>query len=207
MPTGQRVHVDQLPIRELLEALVRHYHHLRNEHERASPGGATRRRIEHRLLEVRERFDRVLAEWVHDEDLAQRWRDHLHYRAPEPDGPPPIRPLVFRGVSEAGSVGEVYANAGGELVLEIDGTPVERFLDMELAMHGSAELMRPDRLPFKETFTASPQALAELARFASDSSQPPWDWAVELLADGLIDDHFALTPRGRRALAGHDLSV
>ncbi len=203
MPTGP--HADELPIRELLEALVRHYHHLRHEHERPSPGGATRRRVEHRLLEVRERFDRLLAEWVHDDDLAQQWRDHRDYRAPEPDGPPPIRPLVFRGRSEAGSVAEVHTNASGELVLEIDGTPVERFLDMKLATHGSA-LVRPDRLPFQETFTASPQALAELARFASDGHQPPWDCAVELLADGLIDDHFALTPRGRRALAVHDLS-
>ena len=201
MPTGQRVHVDQLPIRELLEALVRHYHHLRHEHERASPGGATRRRIEHRQLEVRERFDRVLAEWVHDDGLAQHWRDHLQYRAPEPDGPPPIRPLLFRGQSEAGSVAEVRANASAELVLEIDGAPVERFLDHELPINDSSELVRPGRLPFKETFTASPEALSELAEFLNDGDgSPPWDQAVELLADGLIDDHFALTHRGRRAL-------
>jgi hypothetical protein len=201
MPTGQRVHVDELPTRELLEALVRHYHHLRHEHERASPGGATRRRIEHRQLEVRERFDRVLAEWVHDDELAQQWRDHLHHRAPEPDGPPPIRPLLFRGQSEAGSVAEVRANASGELVLEIDGAPVERFLDPELPINDLSELVRAGRLPFKETFTASPEALSDLARFLDEGDRsPPWDDAVELLADGLIDDHFALTPRGRRAL-------
>ena len=201
MPTGQRVHVDQLPIRELLEALVRHYRHLHHEHERASPGGATRRRIEHRQLEVRERFDRVLAEWVHDDELAQQWRDHLHHRAPEPDGPPSIRPLLFRGQSEAGSLAEVRANASGEPVLDIDGTPVERFLDPELPINASHELVRPDRLPFKETFTATPEALSELSDFLSDGEgSPPWDHAVELLADGLIDEHFALTPRGRRAL-------
>jgi hypothetical protein len=201
MPTGQRVHLDELPTRELLEALVRHYHHLRHEHERASPGGATRRRIEHRQLEVRERFDRVLAEWVHDDDLAQQWRDHLHHRAPEPNGPPPIRPLLFRGQSEAGSVAEVRSNASGELVLEIDGAPVERFLDSELPINDLFQLARPGRLPFEETFTASPEALSDLARFLDEGDlSPPWDDAVELLADGLIDDHFALTPRGRRAL-------
>jgi hypothetical protein len=201
MPTGQRAHVDELPIRELLEALVRHYHHLRHEHERASPGGATRRRIEHRHLEVRERFDRVLGEWVHDDELAQQWRDHLRYRAPEPDGPPPIRPLLFRGHSEAGSVAEVHANASGEPVLEIDGAPVERFLDPDLPINDSHELVRPGRLPFKETFTATPVALSELSGFLNDGGgSPPWDYAVELLADGLIDEHFALTPRGRRAL-------
>jgi hypothetical protein len=207
MPTGQRAHVDELPIRELLEALVRHYHHLRHEHERASPGGATRRRVEHRLLEVRERFDRLLAEWVHDDDLVQQWRDHLHYRAPEPDGPAPIRPLVFRGQSAAGSVAEVHANASGELVLEIDGTPVERLADTDLPRQDSYELVRPGRLAFKETFTASPEALRELARFSDGGRTPPWDYAAELLADGLIDDHFALTPRGRRALVAHDLSM
>jgi hypothetical protein len=98
-------------------------------------------------------------------------------------------------------VAEVRANASGELVLEIDGAPVERFLDPEPPISASHELVRPNRLPFQETFTVPPEALSELARFAEyGDGTPPWDHAVELLADGLIDDHFALTRRGRRAL-------
>jgi hypothetical protein len=53
-----------------------------------------------------------------------------------------------------------------------------------------------------EIFNASPEALQTLAEFVeSDHESPPWDYAAELLADGLIDTHFALTPRARRALA------
>ena len=63
--------------------------------------------------------------------------------------------------------------------------------------------IRPHRLPFSETFTASTKALRELAGYLRGSGSPPWDSAGELLADGLIDVHFALTPRGRRALAVH----
>jgi hypothetical protein len=53
--------------REELEALARHYHHLQNEYKPAPPDSARRRRLEDRLLDVRERFDRVLEEWVPDD--------------------------------------------------------------------------------------------------------------------------------------------
>jgi hypothetical protein len=55
---------------------------------------------------------------------------------------------------------------------------------------------------FIEPFSASPEALRVLAEFSEgEAAWPPWDHAAELLADGLIDTNFALTPRGRRALA------
>ena len=54
--------IDYLPRREVLEALAHEYHHLQNEHKRASLESRVRRRIEERLLDVRERFDRLLDE-------------------------------------------------------------------------------------------------------------------------------------------------
>jgi hypothetical protein len=39
-----------------------------------------------------------------------------------------------------------------------------------------------------------------LAEFLDRGESPPWEYASELLAGGLINVHFALTPRGRRAL-------
>lgn len=50
-------------------------------------------------------------------------------------------------------------------------------------------------------FTASADPRNVLADFLESDEPPPWDFASELLADGLIDVHFALSPRGRRALA------
>ena len=53
----------------------------------------------------------------------------------------------------------------------------------------------------EETFDASEEAVRALADFLDEGGSPPWEYAAELLADGLIDVHFDLTPRGRRALA------
>ena len=61
---------------------------------------------------------------------------------------------------------------------------------------------RWDGKEIAETFNASEEALTALARLRYDpDSSPPWEYASELLADGLIDVHFDLTPRGKRALA------
>ena len=61
---------------------------------------------------------------------------------------------------------------------------------------------RWDGKEIAETFNASENALTALAAYrAGSGAQPPWDYASELLADGLIDVHFDLTPRGKRAIA------
>jgi hypothetical protein len=195
-------HLGALPRREELEALARHYHHLQNEHKRAAPQSGMRRRIEDRLLQVRRRFDQVLAEWVPEEDFRRAWRDHLHYRAPKPPGPPPIPPLVFRGRSEARSVVEIRGKKGEELDVEIDGALVERIAAAkDFAITGAPARYRYNRTEFRETFSVSPDALQALADFLAEGGSPPWQHASELLGDGLIDVHVALTPRGRRALS------
>jgi hypothetical protein len=197
--------LEPLPRREELEALVRYYHHLQNEHKRAPLESGMRRRIEERLLEVRQRFDRVLAEWVPEEDLRRAWWEHLHNRAPAPPGPASIRPLVFRGVSEAGSVVEVRGKKGEELEVRVDGALIERIAGEKDFSSETPDLrFRLDGNEAHETFSASPEAVAALADFLDDGKAPPWDYAAELLADGLIDVHFALTPRGRRALASRE---
>jgi hypothetical protein len=194
--------LEGFPRHELLEALARHYHHLQNEHKRTSPGSGVRRRIEDRLLEVRERFDRLLDEWVPEGELREAWREHVHNRSPTPAGPPAIRPLAFKGRSEAGSIVEVRGQKGEELAVEIDGSLVERVAaEKDLAAVGPSVRFRLDHTEFDEIFGASSDALEALADFLDDGKPPPWEHAEELLSDGLIDTHFALTPRGRRALA------
>lgn len=196
--------VEALPRREELQALVRYYRHLQNEHQRAPLDSAPRRRIEDKLLQVRKRFDRVLDEWVPDEELRRAWREYLHYRAPEPDGPQEIRPLVFAGRSDAtGSVVEIRGKVAEELEVAIDGAPIERIVGIEdFAVTVPPARFRLNGNEFLEIFTASPEALDALAAFPGvEHESPPWDYAAELLGDGLIDTHFALTPRGRRALA------
>lgn len=197
-----RVRLEAPPTREELEALVRHYHHLQNEHKRTAPESSARRHLEARLLDVRRRFDRLLEEFVHDEELRTAWREHLHNRAPEPPGPPAIRPLVFRGVSDAASVVEIRGTKGDELEVRVDGAVTERIAgEKDFASTTPPLAFRLNGTEAHETFTAPAEALDALADHVDDGKRPPWDFASDLLADGLIDVHFALTPRGRRALA------
>jgi len=152
------------------------------------------------MVEVRERFERLVDEWVPEADLAEQWLAHLHYRAPEPAGPPPIHSLLFRGRNDAGSTAEIRRR-GGELFVTVDGTLAERLSEDDLPANWFS-VFRVSETDFRETFTASSDALRALAEFLADGDRgPPWDAAEELLADGIVDTHFAVTPRGRRALA------
>jgi hypothetical protein len=201
LPRGQ---LEGLPLRDELEALVRHYHHLQNEHKRAPLGSAMRRRIEDRLLDTRNRFDRLLDEWVPEENLRHAWREHIHNHLPEPDGPPAIQPLVFRGVAEVtGSELEIRGRHGEELEVRIDGALVERLVgEKDFAATTPPLGVRLDGIEYVEVFTASTESLDALLDFLDDELRPPpWDHARELLADGVVDVHFGVTPRGRRALA------
>jgi hypothetical protein len=195
-------HVEELPRREVLQTLARHYHHLQNEHKRAGVESGVRRRIEEQLLEVRERFDRLLEEWVPDTELQQAWREHLHNRVAAPAGPAAIRPLVFRGRSEAAAVVEVRGKGGDELEVEIDGSVVARIAgEKDFTPVIPTFRWRFDGVEFEELFDVSSEALDALADSLREDQSPPWEHAAELLADGLIDTHAALTPRGRRALS------
>jgi hypothetical protein len=203
MPHKHRhVAPESLPVREELDALAHRYHHLRNEHQRASVEGSVRRQLEERLLDVHERFERLLDEWVPELELREAWLEYLKKRTAEPEGPPPIQPLAFKGVHEtSGSVGEVRGRDDDAQVW-VDGTLVERMVaQKDFTQEVSPAVFRADGMEFVEMFDASSEALAALDEYRSSAGEPPWEYASELLADGLIDVHFELTPRGRRALA------
>ena len=184
-----------------MDALARHYHHLHNEIERKGIESSVRRRLQDRLLDVRGRFDRLLDEWVPDETLRAEWRDYLHNRVPEPSEPGPVEPLVFKGRNDAGSVVEVRGS-GDEYGVWVDGSLQERVAaQKDLSVRSRALHFRWDGKEIEETFDASREALDALGDYLnSDGAAPPWDYAAELLADGLIDRSFDLTPRGRRAV-------
>ena len=161
-----------------------------------------RRRLEARLLDVRERFDRRLEEWVLDPEIRAAWQRHLHNHEPLPDEPPAIRPLVFSGLNEAGSTVEIRERSADELDVEIDGSLAERIAaDEELRGTTVPYRLRLDGMTIDETFAVSPEALAALAGFLADGGAPPWEHFEQLFGDGVVDAHVALTPRGRRALA------
>jgi hypothetical protein len=202
MARSRRRDPDGLLIREEFEALLTHYHHLKVEHQNASPGSGVRRRLEERLLDVRERFDRRLEEWVPEPSVRDQWRRYLDHHGPEPSGPPPVSPVVFRGRAEtSGAIVEIRGRPDDREV-RIDGVLVERIVgEKDFAATASRHRIRLDRTWYDEVFEASPQALEALARGLAEDGGPPWEHVTELLADGIVDVHVAVTPRGRRALA------
>ncbi|HEX9378182.1 MAG TPA: hypothetical protein VF872_01205 [Gaiellaceae bacterium] len=192
-----------LPLRGELGALVHHYQHLHNDLEREKPEGSTWRELEQKLLETRERFDRLLEEWVADEVLREQWREYIRNRRRGPDEPAGIEPLAFQGVDDAGSVVQVRGKAD-EYGVWVDGSLQERIAARkDLSVDKPVLHFRWDGKEIAETFNASEETLNALAAYRDDSDvSPPWEYASELLADGLIDVHFDLTPRGKRAIAG-----
>lgn len=191
------------PSRRELELLVAEFRHVRSEHERAGPGGSVRRHLHTRLLHLSERLDRLLEEWVPGKETREAWRACLHHGAPAPAEPRESPPaLVFKGRSEAGAVAEVRERPDGDYDVIVDGALLERVeLGDDLAQDLPCTL-RLDGFEFKEVFDASREALAAAGEyFARPAGPPPWEHARELVADGIVDTTFALTPRGRRALA------
>ena len=193
---------DVLPIREELETLARRYHHLQVEHQNAGRGSGIRRRIEEQLLDVRERFDRTLEDWVPEPELREEWRRYLEHHAAEPSGPPAVSPVVFRGRAEvSGSVVEIRGRPD-DLEVRIDGALVERIVAVkDFTTTVAPHRIRLDGVWYDEIFEVSSEALGALAESLAEGTGPPWEYARELLADGIIDAHAAVTPRGRRALA------
>jgi hypothetical protein len=101
----------------------------------------------------------------------------------------------------AGSIAEIRRK-DDELEVEVDGALVERIVgDKDFSVDRPVFRFRLNGTEFEETLSASPAALRALADFRDRGGTPPWEHASELLADGLIDVHFDLTPRGRRAVA------
>jgi hypothetical protein len=202
LPRRRSPEASTLPLREELAALVHHYQHLHNELEREKPGGSTRRELEQKLLETRDRFDRLLEEWVPDEEVREQWREYIHNRRAEPDEPAGIEPLAFQGLTDAGSIVQIRGQAD-EYQVWVDGSLQERIAAQKDLSVDTPDLhFRWDGKEIAETFNASEDALTVLARYRYDPElSPPWEYASELLADGLIDVHFDLTPRGKRAIA------
>ena len=180
-----------------LEEIVQEYHHLQAEHRCSGADGTGRRHLHTRLDEVEERFEHTLAQEVGDEGERNAWRARPHHGV-EALPVASARPLAFRGRSSGGSVVEIRARADGDYDVEIDGAAVDRLGDggIDVAVYEA------DGREFHEVFEAPAAALDALGAWVHDpSGAPPWKHLHELLRDGLVDRHFGLTARGRRALA------
>ena len=181
--------------------LVERYRHLRGEHRLSGLEGTARRHLEQDLAELESRIERRLALWVPEEDERRQWRAHLHHGGPAPSWPAVPAPLVFYGVADDTSIVEVRGQGDQDQRLYVDGAPRGPIPPVPGVL--SPEGLQLAGMRCRETFTAAPDALAELRRHTlAGAGEPPWQHAPDLLRDGLIDPDFGLTARGRRALTG-----
>ena len=143
-----------------------------------------------------------LAGFVHHEEVREQRREYIHGHRSEPDEPQGIDPLVFQGLTDAGSIVQIRGKAD-EYQVWVDGSLQDRIATRkDLSVDTASLHFRWDGKELVEIFNASDEALRALADYRDDpAASLPSEYASELLADGLIDVHFDLTPRGRRALA------
>jgi len=191
-----------------LADLARDYHQLHGQRQargKDGEGSAAHRRLGQKMADLGERFERLVEHWVHEPELAEAWRRHLYDGSPPPDGPSLPDPPFFRGRTDAGARIEVRrAGQNSETAYEVfsDGALIARESG---PWHLEAEALEPVTIAGQtciDSNDASPEAIAALRAFvAGDGGEPPWRFARELHADGLIDIDFALTARGRRCLA------
>lgn len=184
---------------DLLRRLGDEYHHLEHEYRRQPTESATRRGLDKKLHDIEDHFEHLLAEWVAEPTLRERWREFLRGAAGAPDAPHLRPPPLFKGRTDAGTLVEILPEANGYTVF-VDGMRVDRDevpWQLEPDMRGRVQIREHS---CDEVFDASEDAVRALDDFLAGRATPPWQWARELIEDGLIDSQLALTPRGRRCL-------
>ena len=187
--------------RDELESLVGAYRRLRDEHRHAVSDSRKGRRLARGLEDVVSRFESLLEEVLVDEESRAEWREHLYHAGPEPGTPVIAVPPLFTGRSEAGSEVIVRQLPSDELAVVVDGTQVERLAEADELLSVSPQLtFTAGGQLFQETFATSEAELGSLAALLDGGRA--LQVTSDLLADGLVDRHHGLTPRGRRALAG-----
>lgn len=178
-----------------LRKIANEYRHIQGEHAREGESGSWRRRQKAQLSDLETRFEQILERWFRDEATQAQWREHLFRAAAEPD---PIHevPRFYRGRSESGSVMDVFETESGDWQYIVDGTVAKR----SKALKSTDAVVQLAGQTFEEVFAAPPEALEVLRTYVAEQPPggPPWEWASELLADGLIDTNFSLTERGQR---------
>jgi hypothetical protein len=180
------------PIHRLHE-VVDAFQHERAERQRQPHDGSRRRRHANRLEELEAAFERLVEHWVPDEQARRRWRDYLSHGGEHPDAPVAREPILFEGRSDDGGVARVKRKNGAIEIL-LDGHSVG-----EAARWSGPTVTKGDTV-YRETTRASEQALADLRATVEENASPPWSRALELYEDGLVDENFSLTDRGRRML-------
>ncbi len=190
--------------RVALAHLVRAFTHIHGEHGRLAAGALRpRRHLETEMDALAATFERLLGEWIRTSEEQDAWRAALHGHAAIPEGATataPVSHLIFRGRTAQGVDVDVRERADGQVEIDLDGQPSERLVDrLHLTVDAGGWAQIAD-VHAQETFALPARTAQALRRWMRRGGTPPWEHVRSLLAEGLVDEHFAITPRGRRAV-------
>jgi hypothetical protein len=188
--------------RVALANIVREYRRVHGERRHpATTAQRLQRHFEREAAALAATFERLLGEWIHAGDEQDAWRAALHNHAAIPEGVgAPTSRLIFRGRTAEGVEVDVRERADGQIEIDLDGQLSERLVDrLELTFDGGGWVQIAD-VHAQETFDVPTRAMQALRRWMRRGGTPPWEHVQSLLAEGVVDEHFAITPRGRRAL-------
>lgn len=184
-----------------LALVLREYRRLREEHRHAGAESSTRRKLESRMEQLRRRFERLVAEAPLGVRARARWTAAFERAVAAPEMHYELRPILFRGRSEAGNELTLLPALDGTVEAFVDGAAVA-VIDRadELTRTGSGLGFELDGTMFRETVAAPDTMLVDLRAALEEGRRPRTENLPSLIAEGLLDRELGLTARGRRAL-------
>lgn len=201
---------------DVLRQLAHRYHHYKQENKQKGPVSSRNRRHTRVMRELEQAFDKAVERWIPDQKDRDAWRDHFHHFGPAPEGRLLSPPPLFRGRDQGGRTVEVAPDPGGGYTLEVEGKPVRRVSASVRFGDRVIRALHVEGARFAEVFDAPDEAKDALTAYtAAPGRGTPWEYLSDLYSDGIVDQNFGLTSRGRRLVAarrhadetGVDLSI
>lgn len=199
---------------DVLRQLAHRYHHFKQENKQKGPLGTRNRRHTRDMRELEQAFDTAVERWL-PEAARDAWREHFYHFGPVPPGPQLAPPPVFRGRDENGRAMALAPAPDGGYMLVVEGKPVRRVAASVQLGDQRIHAVKAEGIAFAEVFEAPDAAQDALAAYvAAPDIGTPWEHLSDLYSDGVVDENFGLTARGRRLIAarqgagpGVDLSL
>jgi hypothetical protein len=187
---------------DVLRQLAHRYHHYKQENKQKGPVSTRNRRHTRTMRELEQSFDKAVERWILDPACRDAWREHFYHFGPAPEGPQLPPPPVFRGRDASGRSVEISPSPDGGYMLVLEGKPVRHVAASVRLGDQRIHTLRAEGSAFEEVFDAPEEAKEALAAYAAAPGRgTPWQHLSELYSDGVVDQNFGLTTRGRRLIA------
>ena len=196
--------------RDQLIELATQYNHFREERRRPGVDDTVRRQLLHRMEPLERKFTNLVERWVLDDDLRRAWHGYFYHAGPLPRGPAIERPPLYVGRTESGARVVIRPDTDAQIEILVDddvqGRIPARNATIARVPQSAMSRFVPEHVT--EVFEAREEACGWLEEWGTEGrGEPRWDYALELYADGLIDENFSVTERGRRMLASSQPST